>query len=139
MNTHATMPMKPRKHKPVVLPPPAPPEVAPPIPSTISPSQLTDVATYVFGPTDWKSPLARALGVSYRTVHRWSRGECAMDRAHIVSLWLLAGYHPLQTLNGELPMAPILPRRVTQPLGRPPRERVRARIDPLPIAKFLIP
>jgi hypothetical protein len=133
-----TMQTKARKHKPVVLPPPAPPEVAPPIPDTITPDQLEDVATYIFGPTDWKSPLARALGVNYRTVLRWSKGNFNMDRQAIVSLWLLAGYHPLQTLGGQLPMAPVLPRRVTKPLGRPPRERVRARIDPLPIQKYLL-
>jgi hypothetical protein len=139
MNTAPTMQLKPRKHKRVVLPLPCPPEVAPPIPPTITPDTLKDVATYVFGPVDWKSPLARALGVNYRTVHRWSRGECAMDRAHIVSLWLLAGYHPLQVLGGELPMVPVLPRRITQPLGRPPRERVRARIDPRPVEKYMLP
>jgi hypothetical protein len=130
-----TMPMKPRKHKPVVLPPPCPPEVAPPIPDRISPEQLQEVANYVFGP-DWRHPLARALGVGYRTVLRWSKGDYAMDRAHIVSLWLLAGYHPLQTQAPAL--APVLPRRVTKPLGRPPRARVRARIDPLPISRYLL-
>lgn len=130
-----TMPTKPRKHKPVALPLPAPPEVAPPIPDRITPEQLQEVASYVFGP-DWRHPLARALGVNYRTVLRWSRGECAMDRQAIVSLWLLAGYHPLQTQAPQV--APALPRRITKPLGRPPRERVRARIDPLPIARFLL-
>lgn len=131
------MQTKPRKHKPVVLPPPAPPEVAPPLPAVITPDQLEDVATYVFGPVDWKTPLARALGVSYRTVLRWSKGDFHMDRQAIVSLWLLAGYHPLQTQAP--PVAVVQPRRITKPLGRPPRERVRARINPLPVHKFLIP
>lgn len=137
MDTSAapTMKLKPRRHKPVVLPPPCPPEVAPPIPETITPDQLEDVATYVFGPTDWKTPLARALGVHYRTVLRWSRGDYEMDRQAIVCLWLLAGYHPLQTLGGTPPMVQDKPRK---PSVSKPRERVRARINPLPIEKYML-
>lgn len=89
---------KTRRLKPIELPPPGePPEVIPPMPTRLTPAELEEIATYIFGSKDWRSPLARAVGVKYRTVVRWMRGESPIEGPVIPCLWLLTNRHPLQT------------------------------------------
>lgn len=100
------MTLKPPRYKSVDLPAPAPPELHPVLPVALSPSEIQDLAIFVFGPNGWKAPLARALGSTYRTVLRWSDGTSPIDGPAIAALYLLAGRHPLQT-GSTAPARPV--------------------------------
>lgn len=85
------------KIRPVILPPQELPELAPPMPPRLTPDELEEIAAYIFTPGRWKSPLARALNTTYRTVARWASGESPIEGPTVACIWFLAGRHPLQT------------------------------------------
>jgi hypothetical protein len=87
------------------LPRPVSPDLAPRMPASITPEKLTEISTFLFGPA-WKSPMARALNVSRITIARWASGESPIEGAAVAALWLLMGYHDLQTGWRPTPDAP---------------------------------
>lgn len=116
------------KIRAVTLPPIELAEIAPPMPKHLTPDELEEVATYVFGPDRWKLPMARVLGVSRSTVNRWATGESPVTGPVIAALWLLAGRHPVQVGTYGL-------------THRPPRRRARVRRMPKvqQVERYLLP
>lgn len=129
------MTLKPPRYKPVDLPSPCAAELCPVLPASLSPSEIQDLAIFVFGPTGWKSPLARALNVSLSTAKRWARGESPIDGAAIAALYLLAGRHPLQTGSTHPARQIHYPQRAERKPKRGPRERIAPADKPAPQAE----
>lgn len=62
----------------------------------VTPTELETFAVTLFGTTDWRAPLARALYVDVRTVYRWEQEETLIPGP--VKAWMeaMGRKHPLQ-------------------------------------------
>lgn len=79
---------------------------------------LEKAGTALYGPTTWKHPLARDLGVSLRALRRWAAGENAVPDDYWPKLHALLIQHSLACRDLAVAISGAT---------RPPHEVIRAK------------
>lgn len=75
----------------------------------MSAALLEKAGVALYGPTTWKHPLARDLGVSLRALRRWADGEYPVPDDYWPKICALLLAHSLacRDIAAELPRAPL--------------------------------